>query len=256
MPEKDKEIMKKYLFIFVLGMFALLSCEEEPLVFDGQVATQTLINFNSTTTGLGIPLGETVSITIDFNVTKTADTDRTFDMVVNADQSNAVAGSVTFGTAVIPAGSYSGSFTITGTDVGLEAGDTRILTIEFVESATVVSDGGLEVEVFLVCESNIPEGAWTDPVGGTVTLTKLSDDEYEFSNFNYGYYNPANNPIRGQFKDICNNVSLQGSTEFGVRWRGSGVYSPGAGTIVFASGVEDDNFNPGIFGPALTFTKQ
>jgi len=248
--------MKKYLFIFALGMFALFSCDEEPLIFDGQGSTQTLVNFASGSADLGIPLSSTLSISVDFTVTSTAESDRTFDMVVNADATDAVAGSVAFGTATIPAGSYSGTIQLTGTDVGLVAGDIRTFTLEFVESATTVSDGGLAVNVFLVCESNIPEGAWTDPVGGTVTLTALSDDEYEFSNFNYGYYNPSNNPIRGQFKDICNNVSLQGSTEFGVAWRGAGVYDPAAGTISFGSGVEDSNFNPGIFGPALTFTKQ
>lgn len=242
--------------MLMIGAIALSSCDEEPIVFDGQSESQTLVNFSSSSANLGIPLSSSISITVNFEVTSLADADRTFDVVVNETATDAVAGSVSFGSAVVPANSYEGSIQITGTDVGLSPGDLRTFTLDFVESNSVVSDGGLSVTVFLVCESNIPEGNWTAPDGGTVTLVRLDGDRYEFSNFNYGYYAPSNNPIRGIFGDICNILTLEGSTEFGVQWRGTGSYDPNTQTITFSSGVEDANFNPGSFGPPLTFTKQ
>lgn len=248
----------KFRIFLILAAFSLgiYSCDEEPVIFDAQGSSQTLVNFATSNANLGIPLSESTSLTVTFNVSATATSERTFNLVIDEEASNVVSGSVTLGTATVAANAYSGTFTITGTDVGLSAGDTRSLVVNFEENSTIVSDGSLSVSVFLVCESNIPEGNWTAPDAGTVTLTRLDGDVYEFSNFNYGYYNPSNNPIRGQFLDICNNLTLQGTTEFGVRWRGSGVYDPVAQTISFPDGVEDANFNPGIFGPPLVFVKQ
>ena len=118
------------------------------------------------------------------------------------------------------------------------------------------SFGGCGVAWAIACPSDIPTGAWTAPDGGTVQLTALGGGVYEFSNFNYSYYNASNNPIRGIFGDVCGGLSLQGATEFGVQWRGDGVYDATAGTISFPNGVEDTRYNPGTFGPSLTFTKQ
>ena len=159
---------------------------------------------------------------------------------------------------VIPAGENIAELPIEIIADGIEAGEQLTINIKITGDANVPAMTGLDEASHIIqisCESSIPEGDWTAPDAGTTTLTKTGDLTYQFSNFNYGYYNPVNNPIEGQFEDICGNLTLFGESRFGVQWRGKGVYDPAANTITFADGVEDITFNPGIFGPALVFTK-
>ena len=94
--------------------------------------------------------------------------------------------------------------------------------------------------VFLVCPSEIPLGNWitvqptddcnTFQVGGiTTVLSSTGSANYEFSNFDFGYFGNCCGPIRAQFIDLCNNLTLTGATEFGITWTGNGVYEPNGG---------------------------
>lgn len=134
---------------------------------------------------------------------------------------------------------------------------------DLVLNITNVSGAGADISVNgasvtqsmgITCPSNIPLGSWTNGNLGTVTLTSEGDGLYKFDSFNVSYYNPSNNPIEGFFQDICNTLTLYGSSRFGVQWRGTGTYDAATETITFAQ-VEDANFNPGIFDGPWVFTK-
>lgn len=107
----------------------------------------------------------------------------------------------------------------------------------------------------VACPSEIPTGTWVETGENDVsetTLTELSPGIYEFSNFNVNYYGADFSPIRGVFADICNTLTLQSATEFGIQWRGTGVYDPVNQTITFEQ-VEDVSFNPGVFAGPYVF---
>ncbi|WKN41757.1 hypothetical protein [Tunicatimonas pelagia] len=111
------------------------------------------------------------------------------------------------------------------------------------------------VNYLVACPSEIPTGTWVEIGENDVseaTLTELNPGIYEFSDFNVNYYGAGSSPIRGVFADICNTLSLQGATDFGVQWRGTGVYDPVNQTITFQQ-VEDVAFSPGSFAGPYVF---
>lgn len=114
------------------------------------------------------------------------------------------------------------------------------------------SFGGCSVGWAVACPSQIPTGTWTTAVtpdpggcntvqsaGSTPTITSLGAGLYEISNFDYGYFGNCCGNIRAQFQDVCNELTLTGTTEFGIQWMGTGTYVPdggpdGNGQIIFS----------------------
>lgn len=132
-----------------MALFVTMGCEETPLVFEpGEVQ---LVNFTSSSANLGVLVNSSSSVQVPFTTSSTSSESRTFNVTINEEASNIVPGSVTLGSAVVPADSYEGVLTIDGTDVGLAQGDTRSYVISFAEENGVATDGELTVNVFLVC---------------------------------------------------------------------------------------------------------
>ena len=167
---------------------------------------------------------------------------------------------VSASTITIPANSSFGYIVIEGIGDAFGGDPSVVVTMAL---SIVSSDVGirenrssLSHNLSITCPSNIPEGEWTETNNGgeVVTLVHLGDGIYEFSNFNIAYYPPSNNPIRGIFSDVCNTLTLQDATEFGVQWRGEGTYDSDTQTITFPA-VEDVTFNPGAFSGPYVFVK-
>lgn len=117
--------MKLYKYnLLILGMIAavLSSCgDPDDAVFSGKSNEQTLITMDQTSLDLGVINNDQGSIEVQVDVTTKTDTDRSFDI--------ALVDSITDDTpnmdydfdnsVVIPAGEFTGSFTVTGVDQGL-----------------------------------------------------------------------------------------------------------------------------------------
>jgi hypothetical protein len=92
-------------------------------------------------------------------------------------------------------------------------------------------------KVLVSCPTNIPLGTWT--LKGSSATTNLSYDGagiYSLTELQFGYYNPAYGDIPAKFLDVCDDLTLLGSTEgtpFGIAWAGTGSYDQDAGEISF-----------------------
>lgn len=124
---------------------------------------------------------------------------------------------------------------------------TTALNSELCNEPAQPSFGGCNFEFVITCPSDIPTGTWVetgDNDVAEVTLSEVSPGVYEFSNFNADYFGP-DFVIRGVFSDVCNTLTLQGTTEFGVQWRGAGTYDPATQIITFPE-VEDLTYGGGF----------
>lgn len=142
-------IMKKYLAILIMAVFVISSCDEEPLVFDN-ISGQTLVNFSSSSVDMPVVIDGTGSVDVTINVTTEATSDRTIGVTVVSESTTADPNSYSVGTLVIPAGSFNGVLTITGTDVNVET-DAEALVLALDTSSGILTDGNLTVSIFQIC---------------------------------------------------------------------------------------------------------
>jgi hypothetical protein len=149
--------MKKTTFYFLsfISIALFSSCDEtESVVYNpGDGSLDVLVSFASTITSLPITVDATGSIEVIVNASALATTDRTVDLVQGAPTSTpAIAGSFTLPTSVtIPANSYTGTFTINGTDVAGVDTSTRTFVVEFADSAIFSEGSSLTVNAFQIC---------------------------------------------------------------------------------------------------------
>lgn len=145
--------MKKIKFILAMVCIAgITSCEDfENKVFDN-VNGKTLASFGSLTYDLPITINATGSADLQVNVTTVSDVDRTFDIAVDLANSTAVVGSYAVPTSVtIPAGQYSGTLTLTGTDVAGVETTPETLTLNIVSGEGTAVGPATVVSVFQIC---------------------------------------------------------------------------------------------------------
>lgn len=92
--------------------------------------------------------------------------------------------------------------------------------------------------VLVACPTNIPLGTWTlKGGGGTSVLSYDGAGVYSLSELQFGYYNPAYGDIPAKFLDVCDDLTLLGSTvgtAYGIAWTGTGSYDADAGEMTFA----------------------
>lgn len=210
--------MKKYLFLLALGMFALYSCDEEPLIFDN-VGGQTLVNFASSSVDLPVVIDATGSVEVGINVSTVSDSDRTFPVSVVTDATDADPNSYSVGSVTIAAGSYNGVLTINGTDVNVET-TAKSLVLAFDTAGDIVTDGNLTVSVFQICP--IPAASFTGNYrvetitagvfgastyggdGNIVTLSVGSSSTQRV--FDANYFEDGRFPRTFRLNFICNEV--------------------------------------------------
>lgn len=140
----------------------------------------------------------------------------------------------------------------------INTGDGRRLTValnsELCNQPGQPSFGGCNVAWAVTCPSTIPVGDWEVFVAGTATtytvsLTDAGGGNYAIENFNldydpdfYGTYDQLT--LSAAFSDICNVITLNGTANFGVTWRGTGTYDAATQTITFPT-ISDPAYGQG-----------
>lgn len=144
--------MKKIKFFLIAACIATLtSCDYEPKVYDN-VNGKTLASFSSLTYDLPIVIDATGSSDITVNTSTVSDVDRTFNIEVDMDNTTAIMGSYNVPTSVtIPAGEYSGTLTLTGTDVAGVDTTPEVLALNLVGGDGFGVGPTALVSVFQVC---------------------------------------------------------------------------------------------------------
>jgi uncharacterized membrane protein len=171
-----KNINKLFLTFLALATL-LVSCEDyENPIYDN-VNGNTLVSFSATSYDLAIVIDATGTLEVPVNVSTVSTTDRSFNITVDEDATTALAGSYSVPTSVtIPAGSYTGNLTVTGTDI---AGvDTTALSLVLMigDGANFASGPDATLNVFQVCP--IPD----DYLVGTY---EISDNATVFGGTNF-----------------------------------------------------------------------
>lgn len=139
----------KYIFLFVAAVFLLNSCElETPSTDDLNYVT-----FEATGMDLGVNIDGANDYEITVYTTQTTGTDRTFNLMVNADATTADAAAYDVpATVVVPANSNVGVFTLGLTDVNI--GDGQTLVIELSVAEGVFTGEPTEIMITQICDKN------------------------------------------------------------------------------------------------------
>ena len=160
-----KNIISK-LSVVLLFAGILVSCEEDPLVYDVDNG-QTLAEF-SATSGT-IPTAEDGgSTTVDVVVSTRSPEDRTIEVVVDEEETTATADQYTISDLFIPANSFVGTITISSDFEALPESGSSLLTLNLVgiegSDASITHDT-YEVELFRWCTTTLDEyvGTWSGP---------------------------------------------------------------------------------------------
>lgn len=161
-------------------------------------------------------------------------------------------------TVTIPAGEFVVTFPVTILTGNIDPSESPVLAL-VMESATgaELSDNysELDLNIQVICPSDLA-GTWVFGNGNTVTVEEIGTGNYSIDNLNaMGGYFGASNIIRGLFTDNCNVTELYGTTDFGVQWRGTGVYDPDTETITWET-VEDLTFGGGFQRTEVVMTRQ
>lgn len=185
----------------------------------------------------------------------------------DAEESTAVEGvqfrfATTSRTATIPANSSYGYIPIEILMDNFEVGEEYSIVANITSADLPIAPGLDETTFFFskVCPSEIPAGIWStnvaDPDGGfyEIEIESVGGGEYIIKNFNLDFQPPFydtfdNLPISGRFADVCNELTLIGTSQYSVTWRGTGVYDQEAQTITFDQ-VRDPAYGQGPWSNA------
>lgn len=255
---------KKLASLLMLATVALTGCFEESgldTVYDGPV----VVEFDRGDTGNDVTyLAGSGQVHTDQAVINLVgppqDEAITVQWRINQEASTAIEGVhyniLSDQNVTIPAGANSTGieFEVITDNFTLE--DDLTIAFEIVEAGVPVSAnyGTMVQTLSITCPSEIPLGTWRETTdGGEVQLTSLGTGLYQFDNFNFDYFAPRFNPISAQFEDVCNELTLYGDSQYGIQWRGQGVYNPETQTISFPDGVQDLTYGGGFVGRPLEF---
>jgi hypothetical protein len=150
--------MKKYL-ILILALAFVVSCEEDVLIFDVDNG-QTLAKFTASSGLLGTP-ADGATYQVDVQVTTKTDSDRTISIAVDP-SSTATSDQYAISDLVIPAGTYSGTVTITSNFEALpeEGSTTLILNLTDVSGSNDIVFANSTLTLTLFRECPILGGDW------------------------------------------------------------------------------------------------
>ena len=141
--------MKNIIKIFILSLI-LSSCGDfEPVIYDN-VNGQTLLKFTTGSTNLPVTINEMGEIQIEVSSSTTSDVDRSFNLVVDPSSTAAPENYNVPASVVIPANSYTGTFTVTCTDVSVET-DATTIVVGIDTSDDSIVNGTHTVSMFQVC---------------------------------------------------------------------------------------------------------
>lgn len=206
--------MQKYIVSFILVCVLLVSCEQDPVIFD---QSQTLIEFENTELNLFVEPEGTGSVTASLTVSSSSESERSFSVSLIADETTADPESYSFAsTIVVPANSYIGTLTINGVDNNVEiAPKPLVLRINEGDDFLVGPDNELNVNVRIGCAidetlftgSYLIEQTSTFLAGpslshNTVIELKSNGLERSFETFNFPNFCSITNTF--VFNLVCN----------------------------------------------------
>ncbi|MDT0674964.1 hypothetical protein [Autumnicola musiva] len=191
-----KNIINK-IGILIVSTMALVSCEENEIPTIGD-DYPVLAQFSTSSVTLATP-EEGASVEVDVVVTNTASTERSVNVEIDP-ESTASADQYNVGDLVIPAGSYTGTLTISGNFAAIPESGSSYLILNLTDvdgNETLVDNGTLNVELFRRCSITLEElvGTWsgTDIWGyPTEFTTYIEDGELMMTGgLVYGWLNDA-----------------------------------------------------------------
>lgn len=143
--------MKNYITILVLSIALFVSCDdEETTTFDTENG-QTLVTFATGNSNLPVVIGGMGSVDIGVNATTSSTLDRTFNVIVDSENTTVDMSNINFNPqVVIPAGQFNGVLTINGVDNTVEISPEE-LVLQIEDGNGAISEGALTVGVFQVC---------------------------------------------------------------------------------------------------------
>lgn len=133
----------KLLLLAAITIFTLNSCQDEI-----DIEKANYITFSKSAYSTGVDVGATTSFDVTIYTANTSNSERTFNVSVDANNSTAAAGSYTVPSSVtIPAGKTEGTLSIELSDVNLGIG-VNTIALNF-ESKEGLSNGGSTVVSFI-----------------------------------------------------------------------------------------------------------
>lgn len=237
------------------------SCESDPIIYDVENG-QTLIQFGDSS-GTLLVSKNGGSIDIPVTVTTVSDSDRAVQVSVDT-SSTADPSEYVIGNALVPAGSYTGTITVSGNfDAIPELKTTKlVLNLDGVEGGDVVENGKFTLGLSKQCDSDLAgtysvltNGQSTDPAApdpvvdlpATVTLTSTGDNTYKVSDIFAGIYidwycaaYDECEKTEQSISDVCGKISGSFTEPFGESASVTGkVNDDGTLTISFTTGFGD-----------------
>ena len=152
---------KKTLFIIIITLLVASCDETEPIIFNGD---KTLIYFENSSGNVDVVINDTGSLDVVVSTTTLKETDINVNIELVEEQTTAAAENFEFeSSATIPAGEYTGSFTITGIDNSVTS-DSELIVFRITDAnGFVVEDEIFEATIREVCpvpDSRYVESTW------------------------------------------------------------------------------------------------
>lgn len=174
----------KRLIILMLTLVFVTSCDDtESPVFNGE---KTLIYFENSTAQLGVVINDMGTVDVVVSTTTLKDTDINFDVELVGEETTAAEENFEFETSgVIPAGEYTGTFTVTGIDNSVtSASELIVLKITNADGFPVEEDI-FEITMNEVCP--VPEDRYAQSTWNVSSVVCNGDSN--------GNCDPANSNI-------------------------------------------------------------
>lgn len=228
-----KKIYLSFFLAFIGLSLSLVSCD----AYDDdnqKTASSEAFLFLRTASNLPASNSEVSTLDVEVGVTTLSSSDRTYSVSVDpSSTADASEYSIDMSTLFIPAGSYTGSFTISANFDNIPDGVINTIVLNLSSDNLVVSNDQHTVSIYRVCDSDLAgtydtlsTGATGDGAGGpdmsfsnlpyTVTLTATASpgvysiDDMSFGLYPLGYGDTAPS---GRISDTCNNLTDLGDTD-------------------------------------------
>jgi hypothetical protein len=172
---------------FLVGLLFIVSCADNDIPIYDTVNGQTLAQFSLTSAVLGTP-EEGASVDVGVTVTTKTDSERTITVAADA-SSTATPDQYTISNLVIPAGSYTGTITITSNFDAIPESGTSVLVLNLTDVSgsndIVFANSTLNVEFFRKCPIVLADfvgtwsgtGSWSEIFGYTSEIVTTLDSE-------------------------------------------------------------------------------
>lgn len=264
--------MKKLLyksFMILSLVLVLVSCEENEIPIIDE-SYPTLAQFNKTTLVIPTP-EEGSSREVEVIVSTVSSMERTVNLSIDP-ESTASSDQYTISDLVIPANSYTGTFTISGNFNSLpESGSSNlIIKIEDVNGEdTLIEKGTLNVEFFRQCDIIVEEyvGTWSGTTSwgyDTEVVTSLSEDgQLMITGLTFGWLQDAwgeviidNEPLKMDIDPETGEITIEEQYYVETTYNGAvqPKYNMRASGMVLNSCEKVIEINPVLVQPGLAGT--